>query len=491
MNTSDLIRTLTEKKTGRYAGIVVLRRPDDPEALIILRDGPPEAGKWACPGGGLEKGENAEEAAYRELEEETGVQASQMHLFDEAQVDIGHLSFFWTWVDDTEEACAGDDAARCRWVKVRELPKLAWDNADKIRQALQLAEKEKDPEEILAENRLVARVLGEAEVDSGEDMDDAQFDALVQDVIHRQMPNPNKPFSPENFKTRLHLEMLGFRTVYGGVEHLSQAGIAWALDTDYNGPGNRYWFLYSASPYFGLHKVARLVEHQNPLRRLIPEEYRQEPLPWTPEEARRLSYPALVASLCTLYSPRKVLAPLELPVTVMVTDPDQQEYPLEESEFNDEDDATWSRLAPFLSTAALNPEDLAALGFTLEPHAGWRRKYPGWGNWTLSGRLRLSSQPGEDEAYVYTGEGGQDMDYVSPDPLAILRTWAEANAGYALAIVQRGPHAYDLFAGDQAAEPDWEDAAAVAAYEEEPTPKIFVPARRPTTLQSVLGQPRS
>lgn len=132
MNAHRLVARLLEESTKRFVGIVVLRGEC---ALIIKRDGPPEAGKWACPGGHVDPGESDLDAAYRELEEETGIEADSMHRLDSQDVDIGHLTFYWTRVPAGTRAVAADDAEKAKWVPVDDLPDLAWDNAEQIERA--------------------------------------------------------------------------------------------------------------------------------------------------------------------------------------------------------------------------------------------------------------------------------------------------------------------------------------------------------------------
>ena len=55
------------------AGVAVVERGDERRVLLVRRAHEPDAGEWGIPAGFLEHDESAEEAAARELREETGM----------------------------------------------------------------------------------------------------------------------------------------------------------------------------------------------------------------------------------------------------------------------------------------------------------------------------------------------------------------------------------------------------------------------------------
>jgi 8-oxo-dGTP diphosphatase len=113
------------------------------EVLLIQRGTPPRLGEWSIPGGKLEWGEKAINAALRELREETGVQAEIIGLID--VVDgiftsrtTGETTRHYVLIDYVArylsgEVVAGDDAADARFVAMADLDQYQlWDKTLQI-----------------------------------------------------------------------------------------------------------------------------------------------------------------------------------------------------------------------------------------------------------------------------------------------------------------------------------------------------------------------
>jgi 8-oxo-dGTP diphosphatase len=114
------------------------------EILLIRRRNQPYAGHWALPGGFIDPGESPEQAARRELAEETGLQTSVPMKFvgrfdtpgrDPRMADV--WSYAYATTIPKEAVHAGDDASAATWVpyaKLSDLP-LAFDHAEIIKRA--------------------------------------------------------------------------------------------------------------------------------------------------------------------------------------------------------------------------------------------------------------------------------------------------------------------------------------------------------------------
>ncbi len=116
-----------------------------PEVLLVQRGGDPFAGMWALPGGFVDQDEPLDEAALRELAEETGLRPSGCLTQVGAYGDPGRDPRGWTvsvvfavtlGAGESTSVCAGDDAAAAAWYAASELPHLAFDHDRVVTDAL-------------------------------------------------------------------------------------------------------------------------------------------------------------------------------------------------------------------------------------------------------------------------------------------------------------------------------------------------------------------
>ena len=112
--------------------------------LLIRRAYPPHKGKWALPGGFVKIKEGLDEAASRELQEETGVSGvylEQLYTFGKPKRDprerVITVAYFALIPSDKLKLQAATDAASVGWFGLNELPKLAFDHAEIVSKAHQ------------------------------------------------------------------------------------------------------------------------------------------------------------------------------------------------------------------------------------------------------------------------------------------------------------------------------------------------------------------
>jgi ADP-ribose pyrophosphatase YjhB (NUDIX family) len=115
------------EKCGRYNGPsvavdVIIRL--DRSILLIKRKNPPIG--WAIPGGFVDLGESAEEAAKREMQEELGVRIydiSQLYTYTDPKRDTrGHIISIVYTATTSDVPVAGDDAVEFKIVDPNNLP---------------------------------------------------------------------------------------------------------------------------------------------------------------------------------------------------------------------------------------------------------------------------------------------------------------------------------------------------------------------------------
>ncbi len=98
--------------------------------LLVKRDRAPFKGRWCLPTGFAEAGENIEDAALRELREETGVKGRISRLLDVDSYKsrfYGDLLFLTFVVQKTGgKVMAGDDSAQARFYPIDKIPPLAF-----------------------------------------------------------------------------------------------------------------------------------------------------------------------------------------------------------------------------------------------------------------------------------------------------------------------------------------------------------------------------
>ncbi len=105
--------------------------------LLIKRRYAPFKDKWAFPGGFVDMDETAEEAAKRELEEETGLIADdliQIHTFSNVDRDprgrTVSVVYYSKVIYEDVEIKAGDDAGEVSWFSIKNVPELAFDHQE-------------------------------------------------------------------------------------------------------------------------------------------------------------------------------------------------------------------------------------------------------------------------------------------------------------------------------------------------------------------------
>ncbi len=110
--------------------VAVLCRNELGEILLVERNIDPGVGRWCLPGGFLEMGETVQEAALRELKEETGLEGRLIRVVDAASKINGYYGDVVVIAFEAHiiggSLSAGDDAAQVKFFPPDQLPDIAF-----------------------------------------------------------------------------------------------------------------------------------------------------------------------------------------------------------------------------------------------------------------------------------------------------------------------------------------------------------------------------
>lgn len=120
-------------------------REDGISVLLIQRKYEPFKNAWAIPGGFVQENEPLEEAAERELQEETGIAVNyleQLYTFGEPSRDprqrIVSVAYFGlVKTSQYQELKASTDAENAKWFSIKKIPALAFDHRQILNVAIE------------------------------------------------------------------------------------------------------------------------------------------------------------------------------------------------------------------------------------------------------------------------------------------------------------------------------------------------------------------
>jgi 8-oxo-dGTP diphosphatase len=117
--------------------VIFTIREDKLKVLLVKRKYDPYKDKWAIPGGFVRTNESLEDAAKRELEEETGLKElylEQLYTFGEPKRDprgrVITVAYFALVNSEGIGLRAASDAVSAEWFPISKLPALAFDHKE-------------------------------------------------------------------------------------------------------------------------------------------------------------------------------------------------------------------------------------------------------------------------------------------------------------------------------------------------------------------------
>ena len=134
-------QTKSELSTDVAVILVIIGIIDGaPHVLLVHRTATPEQNKWALPGGKWNKSESLESSAEKKLVQETGIDTLYLEqLFTTTGLDDESASAavaYFALTDFTRVILRTEEEWKPGWFNVNELPQLAFNNNQVIRQAI-------------------------------------------------------------------------------------------------------------------------------------------------------------------------------------------------------------------------------------------------------------------------------------------------------------------------------------------------------------------
>ncbi|WP_462382590.1 NUDIX hydrolase [Pseudomonas sp. Marseille-QA0892] len=99
----------------KHRATVLCRRGDE---ILLVRKA---RSKWSLPGGKIEREETPEEAALRELAEETGLEGQRAEFLTSVEWKNTRHYLFAVDIPDDRSPCAANEIKACCWMKAGEM----------------------------------------------------------------------------------------------------------------------------------------------------------------------------------------------------------------------------------------------------------------------------------------------------------------------------------------------------------------------------------
>lgn len=190
---------------------------------LIERKKQPFKGDWALPGGFVEGDETVEQAALRELQEETGIHdiyLEQFHVFSKPDRDprgrVITVAFFALINSEHTDLSATEDAAQAQWYPAYDIPQLAFDHEiiyEKAVDALRIAATIKPIVfELLPKNFTLTQLQRLHEQIFGEELDKRNFRKKIEKLTYIQetkqttQGNKHRPAKLYQFNKKRYLK---------------------------------------------------------------------------------------------------------------------------------------------------------------------------------------------------------------------------------------------------------------------------------------------